>query len=70
MAAHMSGPEHAKKAEDLLWKAGQEKNPAEKANILAEGNLHIGLAIVNAIVHGSMSAKDAEWWKKQARLRQ
>lgn len=70
MAAHLSGPEHAKKAEDLLWQAGREKNPAEKANLLAEGQLHATLAVVNALVHGSMSAKDAEWWKNRAGLRQ
>jgi hypothetical protein len=70
MAAHLSGPEHAKKAEDLLWQAGREKDPAEKANLLAEGQLHVGLAIVNALVHGTMSAKGAEWWKNRAGLRQ
>lgn len=69
--AHMSGPEHAKKAEDLLWRAEREKNTAEKANLLAEGQLHCLLAILNALVHGGgMSAKDAELWRNRAGLRQ
>lgn len=61
----LSGPQHAKKAEDLLWQAGTEKNPTEKALLLDEGNVHATLAMLAAFVHGGgMSKEQADWWEK------
>lgn len=60
----MSGPQHAKHAKDLLWEAEHCKNPAEKAVLLANGQLHATLALLAAVVHGSaMSEQDRRWWQ-------
>jgi hypothetical protein len=61
----LTGPQHAKEAEAILWKAEHEKNPADKALQLAEGNLHATLALLAAVVHGGgMDNDQINWWEK------
>lgn len=60
----ISGPQHAKKAEALLWDAEHCKNETEKANLFADGQLHATLALLAAVVHsGTLPDKDKRWWQ-------
>jgi hypothetical protein len=60
----MSGPQHAKKAEDLLWKAENSKNETERAALFANGQLHATLALLAATVHnGNLTEKQKQWWE-------
>lgn len=61
----LSGPQHAKKAEDLLWKAENAKNEADRTNHYAGAQVHATLALLAAVVHGGgMTEKQANWWKQ------
>jgi hypothetical protein len=60
----MSGPQHAKEAEKLLWEAEHSKNETEKANKFADGQLHATLALLAATVHsGNLTDKQKQWWE-------
>lgn len=60
----MSGPQHAKEAEKLLWEAEHCKNASDKALLFADAQLHATLAVLAAIVHGgTMPDKDRRWWE-------
>lgn len=54
----MKGPEHYKRAEELLDKARFEKNPATKAEQLAEAQVHATLALLAATVHTGQATQD------------
>jgi hypothetical protein len=54
----MKGPEHYKKAEELLDKARFEKNATTKAAYLAEAQVHATLALLAATVHSGQATKD------------
>ena len=66
----LTGPQHAKKAEDMLSRAEREKNPADKSLLLAEGNLHATLAMLAAFVHGGgMKTDETRWWEQHGGVR-
>ena len=54
----MRGPQHARQAEDLLYKARFEKNETTKANLLAEAQVHATLALLAATVYTGSATKD------------
>jgi hypothetical protein len=54
----MKGPEHYKRAEELLEKARFEKNPAAKAEQLAEAQVHATLALLAATVHSGQGTQE------------
>lgn len=54
----MRGPEHYKRAEELLDKARFERNAATKAELLAEAQVHATLAVLAALVHSGQATKD------------
>lgn len=61
----LTGPQHAKQAEKLLWDAEHEKNPTERAAKYADGQLHATLALLAATVHGGVMPKDkVQWWEQ------
>jgi hypothetical protein len=61
----ISGPQHAKEAEKLLWDAEHEKNPTERMAKFADAQLHATLALLAATVHsGGMTADQVRWWEQ------
>lgn len=61
----LSGPQHAKKAEDLLWKAENAKNGADRASHYAGAQVHATLALLAAVVHGgTIPEKKVNWWRQ------
>lgn len=60
----LSGPQHAKKVHDLLWKAKTEKNATEKALLLQEASVHAAMANLAAVVHGGGATEEqVRIWK-------
>lgn len=66
----LTGPEHYKKAEDLLDRARYEKNETERASKLQEAQVHATLALVAATLQGGqVSDKDLQQWKMYGKVR-
>lgn len=60
----ISGPEHYKKAEQLLDEIRYEKNETERAKKLQEAQVHATLALVAATVQGGqVGEKRLNDWK-------
>lgn len=59
----MTGPKYYRDAMRLYDKAKSEKNPTEKALLLAEANLNMQAAVLAALVHGGTADQSAikEW---------
>lgn len=66
----MTGPEHYRKAEDLLDSIRYEKNETERAKKLQEAQLHATLALVTATLQGGqVSDKVINDWKMRGKIR-
>jgi len=60
----MRGPEHYKKAEDLISYIEHEKNETERARRLQEAQVHATLALVSAVVQsGHLTDKQINDWR-------
>lgn len=67
--ANLTGPEHYRRAEDLLKEAtdpAKDQTEGERSRILAEAQVHATLALVSATVYsGNTSREDVERWDKK-----
>jgi hypothetical protein len=60
----MRGPEHLKKAEDLLSEVRHERNETERSRKLQEAQVHATLALVTAVLQGGqLTDKQLHDWR-------
>lgn len=66
----MTGPEHNRKAEELLESVRFEKNETERSKKLQEAQVHATLALVAATLQGGqVGDKQLQDWRIQGKMR-